>query len=72
MHEIMIFMYLGVMYLGENDLWCQGPDTRCNFSCNLQRNSTLGRRKIGKYVQVSITGCKYSEHIKHFLLIYNS
>ena len=24
-------------------------DTRCNFSCNLQRNSTLGRCKIGKY-----------------------
>ena len=27
----------------------KGPVTRCNFSCNLQRNSTLGRCKIGKY-----------------------
>ena len=27
----------------------EGPDTRCNFSSNLQRNSTLGRCKIGKY-----------------------
>ena len=30
--------------------WCaKGPVTRCNFSCNLQRYSTLGRCKIGKY-----------------------
>ena len=28
----------------------KGPDTRCNFSCNLQRNSTFGRCKIGKYM----------------------
>ena len=27
----------------------QGPVTRCNFSCNLQRYFTLGRCKIGKY-----------------------
>ena len=27
----------------------KGPVTRCNFSCNLQCNSTLGRCKIGKY-----------------------
>ena len=27
----------------------KGPVTRCNFSCNLQRYSTLGRCKIGKY-----------------------
>ena len=26
-----------------------GPVTGCNFSCNLQRYSTLGRCKIGKY-----------------------
>ena len=25
------------------------PVTRCNFSCNLQRYSTLGKCKIGKY-----------------------
>ena len=30
--------------------WCaKGPVTRWNFSCNLQRYSTLGRCKIGKY-----------------------
>ena len=28
--------------------------TRCNFSCNLQRNSTLGRCKIGKYTFPSL------------------
>ena len=27
--------------------------TRCNYSCNLQRNSTLGRCKIGKYTFLS-------------------
>ena len=27
----------------------KGPVTRCNFSCNLQRYSTLGRCTIGKY-----------------------
>ena len=27
----------------------KGPVTRCNFSCNLQCYSTLGRCKIGKY-----------------------
>ena len=27
----------------------KGPVTRCNFSGNLQRYSTLGRCKIGKY-----------------------
>ena len=27
----------------------KGPVTRCNFSRNLQRYSTLGRCKIGKY-----------------------
>ena len=27
----------------------KGPVTRCNFSCNLQRYSTLGICKIGKY-----------------------
>ena len=27
----------------------KGPVTRCNFSCNLQCNSTFGRCKIGKY-----------------------
>ena len=26
-----------------------GPVIRCNFSCSLQCNSTLGRCKIGKY-----------------------
>ena len=28
----------------------KGPVTRWNFSCNFQCNSTLGRRKIGKYM----------------------
>ena len=28
----------------------KGPVTRCNFSCNLQCNSTLERCKIGKYM----------------------
>ena len=28
----------------------KGPVTRCNFSCNLQCNSTLGRCKIRKYM----------------------
>ena len=27
----------------------EGPVTRCNFSCNLQCNSTFDRCKIGKY-----------------------
>ena len=31
----------------------KGPDTRWNFSCNLQRNSTLRRCKIGKYMFLS-------------------
>ena len=44
-------------YVGRGDvnqgiyfIWPEGPVTRCNFSCNLQRNSTLGRCKIGKYM----------------------
>ena len=28
----------------------KGPVTRCNFSCSLQRNSTLGRCKMDKYM----------------------
>ena len=28
----------------------KGPVIQCNFLCNLQRNSTLGRCKIGKYM----------------------
>ena len=34
------------MFLNNADLnkpSCKGPVTRCNFSCNLQRNSTLKR-----------------------------
>ena len=31
----------------------KGPDTRCNFSCNWRRNSTLRRYKIGKYMFLS-------------------
>ena len=30
--------------------WLLRPVTRRNFSCNLQRNSTLVRCKIGKYM----------------------
>ena len=29
-----------------SDLRTEGPVTRCNFSCNLQRNSTLKRCKL--------------------------
>ena len=32
------------------ELQCKGPVTRYNFSCNWQRNSTLGRCKIGRYM----------------------
>ena len=28
----------------------KGPVTPCNFSCNLQRNSTFGKCKIGEYM----------------------
>ena len=28
----------------------EGPVTQCDFSCNLQRNSTVGRCEIGKYL----------------------
>ena len=61
----------GEMRVLYDSLMTEGPDTRCNFSGNLQRNSTLGRCKIGKYKfpsQVTI----YFEHIKHALLIYIS
>ena len=37
----------------------KGPVTQCNFSCNLQWNSTLGRCKIGKYMFPCITVCQY-------------
>ena len=35
----------------------EGPDTQCNVSCNLQRNSTLGRCKIDKYMIPSQMAC---------------
>ena len=37
-------------YYNQLFLWCKGPVTRCNFSCDLQRNSTFGRCKVGKYM----------------------
>ena len=37
-------------FLKKYSLTSKGPVTRCNFSCNLQCNSTLGRCKICKYM----------------------
>ena len=41
-------------YSSSGDFWqcdtTKGAVLRCNFSCNLQRNSTVGRCKIGKYM----------------------
>ena len=49
----------------------KGPVTRCNFSCNLQRNFTFGRCKNGnRCFYHSLLIC--SKHIKHSSLIYIS
>ena len=42
------------------------PCTRCNSSCNLQRSSILGRRKIGKYMfpsQVATTSVTHQTFV---------
>ena len=45
--------------------WCaKGPVTRCNFSCNLQRYSTLSTYKIGKYT--------FPSHFANIFLTYQT
>ena len=46
--SIVVFIRSSKVWL--KTTWCaKGPVTRCNFPGNLQRYSTLGRCKIGKY-----------------------
>ena len=49
-HQKSIVVFIRSLKIWFKTTWCaKGPVTRCNFSCNLQRYSTLGRYKTGKY-----------------------
>ena len=47
----------------------KSPVTRCNFSCNLQSNSTLGRCKIGKPNDIADTLLTYQTFVTNLHLL---